>query len=127
MPSSEFIILRTRSEPFNTAVYRFLEKQRGAAGDSSTDLKSEPFGPLHRKTLTLWSDQALLDFSLFWAGFQREHQGHSPHVRALDHGSAPSTSPIDEHEAIRVLLPAWAITDWGTHCTCCAAKLRSLS
>ena len=68
----EFMVPKADDEAFNTAVYRFLELRRGAAGDGEAILTSEPFGPVVRKQLTLPSDAEMMDFTGFWSAFRRE-------------------------------------------------------
>ena len=54
----DFMVLRAQSETFNTALYRFLELRQGPVLDVPAMLKSEPHGPVHKKTVTLWNDDA---------------------------------------------------------------------
>ena len=67
----EFMVPKADSEAFNTAVYLYLELKLGSVrGDAMVE--SAPFGPVERKRVTLWSDEALLDFTQFWSQARRE-------------------------------------------------------
>jgi hypothetical protein len=77
MATLEFMVPTAESEAFNTAVYRFLELKLGVIGDDIL-LESAPFGPVHRKRITLWSDAALLDFTEFWSGSRKALKGSRP-------------------------------------------------
>ena len=72
MVSLEFMIPKAESEAFNTAVYRFLELRCG--DDDFSMLQSDPFGPVDRKKVTLWSEAALMDFTGFWADCRAEQR-----------------------------------------------------
>jgi hypothetical protein len=78
MASLEFMVPKAESEAFNTAVYRFLEMRAEAVDDHLSMLQSDPFGPVDRKKVTLWSDAALLDFTSFWASFRTSTRSAQP-------------------------------------------------
>lgn len=70
MASLEFMVPKAESEAFNTAVYRFLELRADLERDHLSMLQSDPYGPVDRKKVTLWSDAALLEFTSYWAAFR---------------------------------------------------------
>lgn len=70
MVSLEFMVPTAESEAFNTAVYRFLELRSAAADEGFSMLQSDPFGPVDRKKVTLWSEAALMEFTAFWSSFR---------------------------------------------------------
>lgn len=63
----EFMVPKAESEAFNTAVYRFIEMRVSALSDDVVKVRSEPLGPVERKEVTLWSDAAMHDFTVFWS------------------------------------------------------------
>jgi hypothetical protein len=69
--SLEFLVPKAESDTFNAAVYRFVELKQPGITDDLMILQSEPFGPVDRKNVTLWSDGALQDFVQFWSVFRR--------------------------------------------------------
>lgn len=78
MASLEFMVPKAESEAFNTAVYRFVELRAAREGDDFSMLQSDPFGPVDRKKVTLWSDAALMDFTSFWASFRASLRSGRP-------------------------------------------------
>jgi hypothetical protein len=64
------------AERMTLAFFRFLELH-GGADDRHATMQTEPFGSLERRTITLWSEQALEDF------------------RRLLHGLVPSASKTE--------------------------------
>jgi hypothetical protein len=71
MTSLEFMVPKAETEAFNTAVYRFLELRLNTVTDDVMMLKTEPMGPVDRKTVTLWSAPAMQDFTAYWSSFRR--------------------------------------------------------
>lgn len=84
----EFMIPKADSEAFNTAVYRFMEIRRGAAGDGEYKLTSEPFGPVERKTVSLGDDDELQGFALYWSAYRRDMRSSPPVRRSVPEWTA---------------------------------------
>jgi hypothetical protein len=56
------------AERFNTAVYRFLElRAEGLDGLGLVKIDTLPDGQVEKKTVTLWSPEAVDEFQRFWA------------------------------------------------------------
>ncbi len=78
MSSLELMVPKAESELFNTAVWRFAEMRLSACGDGLIAIRSEPFGPVDRKQLELWSDAALTEFIAYWQDVRRS-SSRDPH------------------------------------------------
>jgi hypothetical protein len=55
-----------------TALYRFLELHATASDEAAATLHTEVCGPQRRKTVRLWSAEAVTRFERFWLEFRRE-------------------------------------------------------
>jgi len=63
---------------FDTAVYRFLEAHTSQRHDELIPIQTEIRGPVRRKSVTLWSAEAVTQFDRHWRAFQSERASCAP-------------------------------------------------
>jgi azurin len=63
---------------FDTAVYRFLETQTSRRTDERVAVHTETRGAVQRKSVTLWSADAVKQFDRLWQAFQIERASCAP-------------------------------------------------
>jgi hypothetical protein len=62
---------------FDTAVYRFLETHTSRRVDE-VSVHTETRGAVQRKSVTLWSAEAVTQFDRHWRAFQSERASCAP-------------------------------------------------
>jgi hypothetical protein len=53
---------------FDTAFFQYLERNASDVEDGPMMISSQPEGEFERKTVVLWSPDAVVDFINFWRG-----------------------------------------------------------
>lgn len=63
---------------FDTAVYRFLETHTSKGDDEPVAIRTEVCGAVQRKSVTLWSAEAVTQFDRHWQAFRSERASCAP-------------------------------------------------
>jgi hypothetical protein len=63
---------------FETSLYRFIEQSRASTDADFISLHTELCGAMRRKTVHLWSAEAVTQFEQFWRRFVHEQNAGRP-------------------------------------------------